>query len=433
VSSARFSFGKAMASKKTILLSLYDLLWTAALPALAVSPRLREGWSDRLLVGEGPEKRDVWIQAASGGEAYLAIEIVRRLLSGRRGRILLSSGTSQGLGVLLGSLRQMPRMIEGSSVRVRYFPFDMPRLMRKALRLWRPRVVVLLETELWPGLLWACREARVPVVVLNGRLSGSSLKGYGLSRGFWESVGPREIHAVSPEDGERFRRIFTASQVRTMKNIKFDRIAIPDTTAGPTHIFDSLLPETTPLLVLGSVRKEEEGDVLKVIRVVTEVVPEAVIALFPRHMHRLKPWERVLESTGVPWEHRSKARGPLKGGTILLCDRFGELNRVYGRAQAVFVGGTLRPCGGQNFLEPLRFGLVPCIGPHWDHFGWVGRAIVEMGLVREVRDWRGLARRLVRDLVSPVGREEILPKVAAYLEERTGGAEKAAEIIVAYL
>lgn len=422
-----------MSSKERLLLSLYNLLWTAALPALSASPRLREGWSDRLLVGEGPEKRDVWIQAASGGEAYLAIEIVGRLLKERRGQILLTSGTSQGLGVLLGSLRQIPRMKEGSSVRVRYFPFDRPRSMRKALRLWRPRVVVLLETELWPGLLWACRETRVPVVVLNGRLSHSSLRGYGLFRGFWESVGPREVHAVSPEDGERFRRIFTTSQVRIMKNIKFDRVSIPESPIEPTHIFDSFLPETTPLLVLGSVRKEEEGDVLKVIRVITEVVPEAVIALFPRHMHRLKSWEGVLGSSGVPWERRSKARGPLKGGTVLLCDRFGELNRVYGRAQAVFVGGTLRPCGGQNFLEPLRFGLVPCIGPHWDHFEWVGRAIVDMGLVKEVPDWQGLSRALAGDLAMPARREAILPKVASYLKERTGGAQRAAEIIAAYL
>jgi len=422
-----------MASEKPILLSLYGLLWTAALPILSVSRRLREGWSDRLLRGEGPEQREVWIQAASGGEAYLAVEIIERLLSRRRGRILLSSGTSQGLGVLLGSLRQMPRMREGSSVRVRYFPFDMPRVMRKALKLWQPRVVVLLETELWPGLLWACREAQVPVVVINGRLSSGSLKGYGLFRGFWENAGPREIHAVSEKDGERFRKVFTTSPVRIMKNIKFDRISITEATAEPNHVYDSFLPKGTPLLVLGSVRKEEEGDVFKVIRIVTEVVPEAVIALFPRHMHRLKRWERVLESGRIPWERRSKAQGPLKGGTILLWDRFGELNRVYGRAQAVFVGGTLRPCGGQNFLEPLRFGLVPCIGPHWDHFGWVGRAIVDMGLVREVADWRGLARALAMDLKSPAARDMILPKVDAYLKARTGGAERAAEIIGAYL
>jgi 3-deoxy-D-manno-octulosonic-acid transferase len=422
-----------MTPKNKILLSLYDLLWAAALPVLSFSPRLREGWSDRLLRGEGPELRDVWIQAASGGEAYLAVEIVQRLLSRRRGRILLSSGTSQGLGVLLGGLRQMPRMKEGSSVRVRYFPFDKPRIMRKALGLWRPRVVVLLETELWPGLLWACGEAQVPVVVMNGRLSSSSLKGYAFFRRFWEGVGPAEIHAVSPEDGKRFRQIFNRSQVRIMKNIKFDRVSIPDTITEPAHLLDPLLSETTPLLVLGSVRKEEERDVLKVIRVVTEVVPEAVIALFPRHMNRLGPWERALGTSGVPWERRSKAQGPLKGGTILLCDRFGELNKIYGRAQAVFVGGSLRPCGGQNFLEPLGFGLVPCIGPHWEHFGWVGRAIVEMGLAREVKDWRGLARALVRDLVSPARRDEVLPRVASYLKERIGGADTAADIISRYL
>ena len=218
-----------------------------------------------------------------------------------------------------------------------------------------------------------------------------------------------------------------------MKNIKFDRVSIPESPFAPTYVFDSLLSENTPLLVFGSVRKEEEGDVVKVIRVVTEVVPEAVIALFPRHMHRLKSWESVLGSSGVPWERRSRARGPLKGGTVLLWDRFGDLNRVYGRAQAVFVGGTLRPCGGQNFLEPLRFGLVPCIGPHWDHFGWVGRAIVDMGLVKEVPDWRGLARVLVRDLVIPVRPDAVLTKVASYLKERTGGAQRAAEIIAAYL
>jgi 3-deoxy-D-manno-octulosonic-acid transferase len=408
-----------------IWLSLYELAWKAVLPALFHAPRLREGWSERLLRSGPRDRVDLWIQAASGGEAYLALHLEAALSKRKSIRGLVTSGTGQGLRILQES--------PGSDdFHAAFFPFDLPTLMKRALEQWRPRVMVLLETELWPGLLSACRRMDIPVLILNGRLSRKGLKFYLRSKRFWRGVAPTEIHAISREDAGRFAEIFGADRVQVMNNIKFDRLAL-DSSPSLSCFLGDLLAKENPFLVLGSVRKEEEGEIKEVLKGVFSRSPQAVIGLFPRHMHRLPAWRESLDRMGLSWVWRSQVREPVSPGTVILWDRFGELEKAYGRAWSVFVGGSLKPCGGQNFLEALGRGVVPCIGPHWENFAWVGREIVQMGLVKEVAHGKELARALSFDLLNPPKREETIERLRSYLDQRVGGTEQSCKAVERYL
>lgn len=425
-----------------IILGLYGLAWRALLPGLKRNERLAEGWAERTLSAGAPPQADLILHAASGGEAYLAWELLGNLPrfqpqgqsqglpeSDAPLRVLATTFTSQGLGVLN---RAKDDLAPGLTLLPAYFPFDLPGRMRSFLAAVRPKAVVLLETELWPGLLAACREAGVPALVLNGRMTDKSLRGYGWLPWLWRALAPARVLAVSDADAARFGQVFGPERVGRMPNIKFDRLRFdPEPEQGaspPLSEFARLLPEGSPFVILASVRKEEEADVLKLIQALREARPRAVIGLFPRHMRRVCVWERLLGEAGVSFALRS-ANQKAEPGQVLVWDVFGELSGAYSLACAAFVGGSLADLGGQNFLEPLGHGVTAVTGPSWSNFAWVGEEIFDTGLVRRVPDWRGALAELSALAAGAPDRIEVRAKASAYAASRRGGAVAACQAV----
>ena len=124
---------------------------------------------------------------------------------------------------------------------------------------------------------------------------------------------------------------------------------------------------------------------------------------------------------------------PANAGQVVLWDVFGELNIAYQCASAAFVGGSLAPLGGQNFLEPLVVGLKPVIGPHWQNFSWIGSQIVDQGLVHQADSWQDVASFLADDIARPEDKGIVKQKAAAYIRHRQGGTQRACELIMKYL
>lgn len=415
-----------------LAIAAYEAFWRTALPLMRRSGRLREGWDQRTLAA-APPPAELWLQAASVGEAYLAAELVDRLFEDFRPRTLLTAGTSQGLQILDAARRRLAaRHGDAARVACRHLPFDRPGLMGRALERAAPRLLVLLEAELWPGLLYACRRRGVRTLVVNGRLTGRSLRRYGLWPGLWRALAPEAILAVSPADAARFARLFGPEIVGLMPNLKFERLAKAADAPGTGLPGDLTAPET-PLIVFGSVRREEERAVKRMLVAIRAAAPEAAVALFPRHLHRVDAWEASLKGMGFPCRRRSRLEAPAGPGSVLLWDTVGELAQVYGRARAAFVGGSLAPTGGQNFLEALAAGLRPVIGPFWDNFAWVGREIVDGGLVRVAEDGRAAAALLLAELRHGPPREEVRRRFADYVAVRRGGGRLACERIRAML
>ena len=203
---------------------IYDLCWKMIIPVLRLNKRLAEGFDQRTLTKDMPSKADIWIQAASAGESYLAEEILKNMNISRPVDILLTSGTRQGLDILVrAAARHGGKKI---SVSTSFFPFDRPALMEKAVKYINPKVMILLESEMWPGHLSALKKQGCQTIVINGRMTGKSLEKYLLWKSFWNSIKPDMIYAISKEDAVRFGKLFGSETVEVMPNIKFDRFGV---------------------------------------------------------------------------------------------------------------------------------------------------------------------------------------------------------------
>jgi 3-deoxy-D-manno-octulosonic-acid transferase len=428
-----------LSPKHKALMAAYRVAWLAALPFLSRHRRLRKGFRERLAPQGWAGTRgwaDIWVQAASGGEAYLAWELMRRLPDSPAASVLATTNTVQGMEILEQAQAWREEHRPGPATECAWFPFDTPGAMQRALYMTLPKVVVLLETELWPGLLATCAREDVPVLVVNGRMTSKSLAGYLTLGGFFKAVAPREVLAVSETDALRFGALFGHERVSVMPNMKFDRLPDegPDAVApAESNPLEQVVGANTSFCVLGSVRAEEERDVLRMLTRLQEERPKTTLGLFPRHLERVAEWERLLRRAGLAMARRSKLTEPAPAGSVILWDTFGELGAAYGLARAAFVGGSLRPLGGQNFLEPLTHGLVPCIGPYWSNFAWVGRDIVDQGLVREAAGPDDAVEQLLLLLKRPQARETVAERAKQFFDERRGGTDMAVQRIMPYV
>ncbi len=401
-----------------MFLIAYDLLWKVAQPMLRRHKRLRDGFEQRLVPPEWPfapfpatpdlaqlspliptnllgaelttsnaqknlssadSSSCIWLQAASGGEAKLVRSLVLALQNMpdlAPMTLICTSCTRQGLDELIALSQDIQAPLK---IVPQYFPLDSPRLMLRAIRQISPALVVLLETELWPGLLAAAQKTSTPVLILNGRMTEKSFSGYRWLCSFWLKHSPKQILAISTADAARFAALFPTTLVELMPNIKFAEVA---RQFESTKEISEEHHSAQPVIGFASVRQEEEALLLPLIQQLTqnslsENTPRLVIA--PRHMHRVDAWSNTLTQAGIPFTQRSQ--GEKGTSPVLIWDTFGELHTLYSSLDAVFVGGSLAPLGGQNFLEPLAHGLTPCIGPHWKNFHWVGTELFDLGLV----------------------------------------------------
>jgi 3-deoxy-D-manno-octulosonic-acid transferase len=414
-------------------------------------PRLARSFDQRTDAAKNLSPADIWIQAASAGEALLAVRLVQGLSFQGPLRILVTTTTDQGMGILRDAFKKKP-FSSRISLSFGWFPFDCPDVAAKAVKRVNPKAMVLLETELWPALLHQLRRQHTRILVLNGRMSAKSSRHYRMTRPLWTRIAPHEVLAVSETDAGRFRRVFDQAQVAVMPNMKFETLefqASPSETPEPgtseTRVSETGAPETgsatpadivqgpRPLSMFASIRRREERQVLKMIHSLFDQHPKQVIALFPRHMHRIDVWKRRLKKSGIPFFLRSTLSGPPAVPGILLWDRFGEMRQVFAYARTVFMGGSLKPLGGQNFLEPLLQGAPVVTGPFWDDFFWVGNQVFDKGLVIRKPDWRTAAHAMAVCLAQDENRETRRKKARAYVQSRSGGTDMACRAILAAL
>jgi 3-deoxy-D-manno-octulosonic-acid transferase len=376
---------------------------------------------------------DIWIQAASAGESYLASAVLKKLKPSYPVNVLLTTNTSQGMEINEKTARNIASLNREMSIYAAYFPFDSPSIMKTAVQKINPKLMVLLETEIWPGHLAALKQHRCKILIINGRLKQKSLDKYLIWPSFWKRYAPDRILAMSENDASRFKMLFGNERVGIMPNIKFDRFESEYFINTNENPLKNIFPENTSFLVLGSVRQEEEPFIEKIINDVLSRQPDMIIGLFPRHMHRIKHWQETLVHLPFPWKLRSETKHTISPGTVVLWDTFGELTQAYILAKAVFVGGSLAPLGGQNFLEPLMYGVVPVIGPSWENFAWVGKEIIYKNLLQIGADWKEVSDMLIKNLISNPPRETISESALSYVRERKGGTEQACDLIHDFL
>lgn len=415
---------------ETVFFKLYEIIWALAIPVLGHNKRIAQGFDQRILK-QGLAKADIWIQAASVGESYLAVEIVKSLDNADKLKILVTTNTKQGIEILAKNLGIPENKSGNKNIRIAYFPFDKPSIIKSAVKDVCPRLMILLETEIWPALLQELKKQGCKIFIVNGRLSAKSLKAYKIWPGFWKNLSPDKISAISIEDADRFRSLFPGSAVELMNNIKFDRINLNST--GLSNQLQEFFNKDDPILVLGSVRGGEEPLLEKIILYIQRIHPRTIICIFPRHAHRTAHWEKRLNKGNFSWKLRSGLKHQVPKGTIILWDIFGELGLMYELAKAVFVGASLVPLGGQNFIEPLTAGARPVIGPFWKDFKWAGSELFEQGLVLKGKSWQEAAQYLEKELENPLPKETITRAAKKYLKTRQGGTIRVCRMILEHI
>lgn len=407
---------------------LYNVLWTLVLPLLKKNKRLAHGFEKRTRA-DHLRKADIWLQAASAGESYLAVEILKNLAPDRPVKVLVTTMTTQGRDILLQHLNRTS-VSPNVHLTIDWFPFDIPRIMEKAVQVVQPRVMVLLETELWPALIHYLKQHHCRVVILNARLSQKSFTGYKRTRFFWKHFCPDRVCAVSERDAERYQDLFTHTRVTQMHNIKFE-------TMTAAHPVDAVPPDTGPIFtgelpvtILASIRKQEEDQVVQMIKMIRDRYPGQIIAVFPRHMNRISAWQKHLKQLRENYALRSAINRPVTKPGIILWDTFGELKTAYAGASVVFVGGSLKPLGGQNFLEPAVFGIPTITGPFYDDFAWVGKELFRQRVVSLEKDWKSAGQSIIDSLNATIDRTAAAQKAQNYLHACRGGTHTACQTIL---
>ena len=404
------------------------------LPFLKRSTKISSGWHQKTVQDVPTGSFDIWIQSASGGESLLAnmiLEQLSHILPGDTAhRILVTSGSKQGIDTLnIGKESHQSTMLE---LVVSYFPFDAPTFMKKAFESFTPRMIVVVETELWPNFLVEAHKHNIPVLLVNGRMSAKSFRSYKYLHRFFYTYGPEKVWAISETDRERFKTVCGGRPVELMANIKFDRMQ-PHVSEGGEHPLKKFLPKGKKVVLLGSVRREEEGLLCGVVEQLKRERPDIVVCICPKHIDRASVWLQLLSEKNMSAIKRSNVTHKLSCDFVVVWDIFGELAESYGLADTAFVGGSLVDLGGQNFLEPLAFGVRPVIGPYWSDFAWVGRNVIAEELVVEVTTGGELVAALLSELDCGVSKKEIVARGQLYFAAHKGGTEGICREIVSRL
>jgi len=409
--------------KETLLLrfffAVYQLVWSCIIPFLIRQVRLKDGAAERTMREINFGKVDLWIHAASVGEAYLARQLIQCLGNERQLDILITTNTLQGRGILEKDLTQ-----SGHRITVTYMMFDSPSLITKAVEIADPELLVLIELEIWPALMAEMKRRGKKVIIVNGRITEKSFNGYKKISGLWKVFKPDVILAISEKDKARFTALFDLDRTYKVANMKFDRME-------KCQIVTEKQTERR-LLVLASIRKEEEPHVLYLIEHLLKRFPELEIGLFPRHMHRVKNWTEMLSEKYVSWVLKSTGLENVNC-SVVIWDVFGELINAYRRADAAFVGGSLAPLGGQNFVEAFMNGVVPVTGPSIFNFLWTGEEVIREDLVRKGNNRDEVLQLLIDSLENPVDKALIQQKADNYIRLKQGGSSKTCQYIVALL
>ena len=314
----------------------------------------------------------VWVHAVSVGEVLAVSRLVRELDQALPAyQLTISTTTRTG--------QELARERFGAH-RVFYCPLDLPWAVRAYVQALRPSVLVLAETEFWPNLLIACFRRRIPVAVVNARISDRSWPRYRRLRWLWRPFLSRlsRVLAQSQTDAERLKAIGCLQEcVSVAGNLKFDV-----RTAEEADATRQLKKSSAGLrlIVAGSTLDGEEAALLQAWPQLLQADPQLVLILAPRHPERFAAVAALLEKSGFTWVKRSDWRSapvdslkPLNPGQIVLLDTIGELASIYSLASVAFVGGSLVPAGGHNPLEPAQIGVPIVMGPHFANF----RAITE--------------------------------------------------------
>src|SRR5689334_2520401 len=372
----------------------------------------------------------IWVHAVSVGEVLTARPLISELKRRYPNlRMFLSTTTMAG--------QQLARRSVPDVDAVFYFPFDLGFVVRRTLNLVRPKLFIMMETEIWPNLLRECRARGIKTAVVNGRLSARSFPRYRMIRPMMRRV-LEHIDKFLVQSEESARRFIDLgadpARVVVTGSLKFDSLEVSP-TALQTRARDRVLryfrlPASRPVIVSGSTMKGEEAAVLRAFRRVRTASPNTLLVLAPRNPERFAEAEQLARAEGWKVAKRSDLAVDAEPRVdVVILDTIGELATIYQLATVVFVGGSLVATGGHNVLEPAVFGKPIVFGPHMENFLEIAEAFVTNGAGVQLAGEAELDEAFLSLMSDPVRRARLGAAARALVEANRGANEKSLAVL----
>lgn len=415
---------------------LYSLLLYLLLPLVLLylagrsvrEPAYRRRWRERFgFAAPRLPAQPLWLHAASVGEVQAAVPLVRALRQRYPATPLLITTTTPTGSSRVGELF-------GADVSHCYLPFDLPGAVRRFLRQTRPRLAIVMETELWPNLFHALSARQVPVLIANARLSPGSLKSYQrLGRLTHATIACIDtIAAQSAVDAERYAQLGASSQQLVLTgNIKFDLNLATDTRERGAAL-RAEFGASRPVWIAASTHAGEDEQVLAAHRQLLRRWPDLLLVLVPRHPERFERVAELCLEQGFCLARRS--RGEAVGqAQVYLGDSMGELLLLYAAADVAFVGGSLVSVGGHNLLEPAALGLAPLSGPQLFNFQEIAALLTAAEALTVVADAPALAAGVAAQLADDPARQAAGARAQQVVVANRGALARTLELVEGYL
>jgi len=369
----------------------------------------------------------LWIHAVSVGEVQAAAALVHALRKNYPQLPLVMTTSTPTGAARVASLF-------GTNVQHCYLPYDLPGSVRRFIERVRPRLAVIVETELWPSLFRECRRRGIPLLIASARISPRSLPRYRRLRSLLvPTLADVYVGAQTAQDMQRFAQLGADPQrTQIVGNIKFDA-GVSAATLHAGKEFRALQAAARPVWIAASTHAGEEEAALSAHATVRESFSDALLLLVPRHPQRFAEVRQLLESRRENFSIRSSDEPVAAHTAVFLVDTLGELPMFYAASDVAFVGGSLVPVGGHNFLEPAALGLPILSGPHVFNMQAVSELFFEAGAALRVDSAADLAQRVTELLQDPDRRRAIGAQGRAIIEKNGGAVAKVMVMIQALL
>lgn len=421
-----------MANSLPMTLRVYQRLSSAVVPLAPalIRRRLKQGKEDPERIGERrgvsrdvrPQGPLVWIHGASVGEVLAAAALIERLRA-LNIRILLTSGTVTSAAIVA---KRFP-----ADIIHQYVPYDSPRYVARFLDHWRPSLALFIESDLWPNLILSSAARRLPMVLINGRMSQRSFPRWRRVAGTISALLGRfdVCLAQSRVDAERFTALGSRNVVTT-GNLKLD---VPAPPADPAKLERlTALTRGRPIIVAASTHPGEEDILFEAHRTLAGFFPQLLTVIVPRHPNRGEAIARTAAASGLQVALRSRDESPA-ASEVYVADTMGELGLFYRLAGIVFMGGSLVEHGGQNPIEAVKLGAAVVHGPHVFNFTDVYAALDSAGGARRADTLEALVKQLGQLLDDPAARESALAASQRVVEELGGALDRTLVALEPYL
>ena len=385
----------------------------------------RERLSERLGQASLPRPKGplVWVHGASVGEMLAAVPLIERLRA-QDFAVLVTSGTVTSAAL---AEQRLP-----SGVVHQFIPLDAPRFVHRFLEHWRPDLALFVESDLWPNLICSCARRKIPMIVINGRLSERSFKRWRRVPGVIAALLNRFdlCLAQSASDAERYAKL-GAPRVSATGNLKLDIPALSADEAALRRLKDII--GKRPVVVAASTHPGEEAAVIGAHRRLRAKFPALLTIIAPRHPSRGANIAESAKGAGLAVALRSRRAQPMPDIGIYVADTLGELGLMYRLGSIVFMGGSLASHGGQNPIEAIRLGAAIIHGPHVWNFADIYAVLDAARGAQAVTDEEALAAQIGIWLSNPAARQAAADAAAVTIQKLSGALERTWTALNPYL